>query len=248
MRVLGVIPARFASTRFPAKPLADIAGKSMIERVYAQAKKAASLSEVVVATDNQKIFDHVKSFGGNVCMTAEDHVSGTDRCFEALRLQKEKFDYVVNIQGDEPFIKPEQIELLTNLLDGKTELATLAKSIEKEEQLFNPNVVKVIFDSNNEALYFSRSTIPHIRNTDQNKWLSKHTFFKHIGLYAYRADILEKITALTPSSLEKAESLEQLRWLENGFKIKVAETTIETIGIDTPQDLQEALEQLSKTA
>jgi 3-deoxy-manno-octulosonate cytidylyltransferase (CMP-KDO synthetase) len=248
MKILGVIPSRYASTRFPAKPLADIAGISMVQRVYAQAKKSNSLSEVVVATDNKKIFDHVITFGGKVCMTAENHISGTDRCFETLKLQKEKYDYVVNIQGDEPFINPEQIDLLTSLLDSKTELATLAKSIEKEEHLFNPNIVKVVFNSNHEALYFSRSTIPHIRNTDHNEWLTKHRFFKHIGLYAYRSDILEKITTLSVSSLEKAESLEQLRWLENGFKIKVAETTIETVGIDTPEDLAHALAHLNNNS
>jgi 3-deoxy-manno-octulosonate cytidylyltransferase (CMP-KDO synthetase) len=244
MKVLGVIPSRFASTRFPGKPLADIAGKSMIERVYSQAKKSSHLSKVIVATDDQKIFDHVISFNGNVCMTAENHVSGTDRCFEALGLQKEKYDYVINIQGDEPFIQPEQISLLAGLLDGKTELATLAKNIENEEHLFNSNIVKVVLNSNHEALYFSRSTIPHIRNSSHNIWLDKHHFLKHIGLYAYRTDILEKITSLAPSMLEKAESLEQLRWLENGFKIKVAETNIETIGIDTPEDLAHALAQL----
>lgn len=248
MKVLGIVPARYASTRFPAKPLVDIAGKSMVEWVYTQAKKSSVLTKVVVATDNQKIFDHILKFGGDACMTSEDHVSGTDRCFEALHAQKDKFDYVINIQGDEPFIDPVQINLLASLLDGKTELATLAKRIEKEEQLFNPNVVKIVFNQLNDALYFSRSTIPHIRNTEQTQWLSKHSFYKHIGMYAYRTDILEKITKLTVSPLEKAESLEQLRWLDNGFKIKVAETDIETIGIDTPQDLDHALAYLKNKA
>jgi 3-deoxy-manno-octulosonate cytidylyltransferase (CMP-KDO synthetase) len=202
----------------------------------------------VVATDNQKIFDHIIKFGGDACMTSEDHVSGTDRCFEALQVQKEKYDYVINIQGDEPFIDPIQINLLATLLDGQTELATLAKRIEKEEQLFNPNVVKIVFNQLLEALYFSRSTIPHIRNSDQLQWLSKHSFYKHIGMYAYRTDILEKITKLSVSPLEKAESLEQLRWLDNGFRIKVAETDIETIGIDTPQDLDDALDYLKSKA
>jgi 3-deoxy-manno-octulosonate cytidylyltransferase (CMP-KDO synthetase) len=241
IRVLGIVPARYASTRFPAKPLVDIAGKSMVEWVYSQAKKSSALSKVVVATDNQKIYDHILKFGGDACMTSEDHVSGTDRCFEALQSQREKYDYVINIQGDEPFIDPIQINLLASLLDGKTELATLAKQIEKEEQLFNPNVVKIVFNQLHDALYFSRSTIPHIRNVEQSDWLSKHAFYKHIGMYAYRTDILEKITQLDISLLEKAESLEQLRWLDNGFKIKVAETEIETIGIDTPQDLDYAL-------
>ena len=241
MKVLGVIPARYASSRFPAKPLADIGGKSMIQRVYEQAKKSSKLTRVIVATDDNRIFDHVKSFGGDVCMTSADHVSGTDRCFEAMSAQKENFDYVINIQGDEPFISPEQINLVAGLLDGTTELATLAKKITDDETLFNPNVVKLVQNSLHEAMYFSRSTIPHIRNTEHTQWLSKHTFYKHIGMYAYRADILGKITTLSVSSLEKAESLEQLRWLENGFRIKVAETHQETIGVDTPEDLQKAI-------
>jgi 3-deoxy-manno-octulosonate cytidylyltransferase (CMP-KDO synthetase) len=201
---------------------------------------------VIVATDHPKIFDHVHSFGGNVCMTAESHASGTDRCFEVLTKEKDKFDYVINIQGDEPFIAPEQIELLASLLDGKTELATLAKKIEDQEQLFSPNIVKVVVDKNGKALYFSRSPIPHLRNVAHDQWLSKHLFYKHIGMYAYRADILEKITTLSVSILEKAESLEQLRWLENGYSIQVKETTHETIGIDTPEDLDKAIQFLDK--
>ena len=244
MRILGVIPSRYASTRFPAKPLADIAGKSMVETVYAQVKKSGLITKAVVATDNKKIYDHINSFGGDVCMTSEDHVSGTDRCFEAYTLQKEHYDYVINIQGDEPFIDPLQINLLAGLLDGKTELATLIKKIEKKEQLFNSNVVKVVVNSLNEALYFSRSTIPHVRNVAQQDWMAKHVFYKHIGMYAYRTDVLEKITQLPVSSLEQAESLEQLRWLENGFKIKTAITDIETMGIDTPEDLANALADL----
>ncbi|HMJ68967.1 MAG TPA: 3-deoxy-manno-octulosonate cytidylyltransferase [Cyclobacteriaceae bacterium] len=241
MMILGVIPARYASTRFPAKPLADIDGKSMVERVYIQASLSKRISKVVVATDDQRIFDHVRLFKGSVCMTSPDHASGTDRCFEAMTKQREKFDYVINIQGDEPFISPEQIDLLASLLDGNTELATLVKKINDQESLFNPNVVKIIRSANNQALYFSRSTIPHIRNAEYNTWLSKHTFFKHIGMYGYRSDILEKITRLKVSALEKAESLEQLRWLENGFKVKVAETDLETIGVDTREDLEKAL-------
>ncbi|SKC88476.1 3-deoxy-manno-octulosonate cytidylyltransferase [Ohtaekwangia koreensis] len=241
MRILGVIPARYASTRFPAKPLVDIAGKSMIQRVYEQVKKASGISAVVVATDNTIIFDHVKSFGGDVCMTKESHVSGTDRCFEALSLQKDIYDYVINIQGDEPFIQPSQIELLVSRLNGKTEIATLIKAIDNATQLFNPNLVKVVISKLNEALYFSRATIPHLRNIPEAEWLTKHTFYKHIGMYAYRADILQQLTILPVSSLEKAESLEQLRWLENGFKIMVAETAEETVGIDTPEDLKHAL-------
>jgi len=246
MKILGVIPARYASTRFPAKPLADIDGKSMIQRVYLQALKSKKLSDVVVATDHKEIFDHVKSFQGAVVMTSEFHISGTDRCFEALTKHSDSFDYVINIQGDEPFIAPEQIDLLASLLDGNTQLATLAKKIDAEDQLFNPNVVKVIFNKNQEAIYFSRSTIPYLRNFDQAKWLQTGTIYKHIGMYAYRTDVLEKITQLEASTLERAESLEQLRWLENGFPIKVAETKIETIGIDTPEDLSKAVEYLKK--
>lgn len=244
MNILGLIPARYASTRFPAKPLVDIAGKSMIRRVYEQAKKSASLHRVVVATDHAAIFDHVKDFGGEVCMTREDHVSGTDRCYEALTLQPTDFDYVINIQGDEPFIQPEQIDLLASALDGKTEIATLIKAIDTDEHLFNPNIVKVVINQAQEALYFSRSPIPHIRSTAEAAWRDKHTFFKHIGMYAYRADILKKLTMLPVSSLERAESLEQLRWLENGFRIATAQTLTETTGIDTPEDLQKVLARL----
>ncbi|WP_333820233.1 3-deoxy-manno-octulosonate cytidylyltransferase [Ohtaekwangia sp.] len=241
MKILGIIPARYASTRFPAKPLVDIAGKSMIQRVYEQVKKASGIASVVVATDHAEIFDHVKKFGGEVCMTNENHASGTDRCYEALSLQADTFDYVINIQGDEPFIQPAQIELLASKLNGQTEIATLIKAIDQPEQLFNPNLVKVVINKLGEALYFSRSTIPHIRNTPEREWLSKHTFYKHIGMYAYRTDILAQLTRISVSSLERAESLEQLRWLENGFRIMVAETKAETVGIDTPEDLSRAL-------
>jgi len=235
MKILGIIPARYASTRFPAKPLADIGGKSMIERVYLQTTQSSKISKAVVATDDQRIFDHVRSFGGNVCMTSADHVSGTDRCFEALSKQAEKYDYVINIQGDEPFISPKQIDLLAALLDGQTELATLGKKLDDEESIKNPNVVKLVKSIPGEALYFSRFPIPYLRNKVD------HKFFKHIGMYAYRTDILEKITKLQVSSLEKAESLEQLRWLENGYRIKVAETDQETIGVDTPEGLDKAI-------
>ena len=248
MKILGVIPARFASTRFPEKALADIGGQTMIERVYHQVKKAKSLSKVVIATDHEKIENHVLGFGGEVMMTSPSHVSGTDRCFEVFSKQKENFDYVINIQGDEPFIAPSQIDLLASLLDGTTQLATLIKKIEREEDLFSPNIVKAVINAQHEALYFSRSAIPHIRNAQQNEWLKKNIFFKHIGMYAYRADVLQEISSLTPSTLEKAESLEQLRWLENGLRIKVTETTFETIGIDTPEDLQRALIYLKSKA
>ena len=244
MKIIGIIPARYASTRFPAKSLAIIKGKSMIQRVYEQAQQSSALNTIIVATDHQEIYDHVKKFGGDVCMTRPDHVSGTDRCFEALTHQHEKYDYIINIQGDEPFIQPDQIDLLAGKLDGMTEIATLAKALQKEEHLFNPNIVKVVLNNTMEALYFSRSPIPHIRNIPEKYWLGKHKFYKHIGMYAYRYDVLERLTRLSVSSLEKAESLEQLRWLENGFKISVAETLTETMRIDTPEDLQKALQGL----
>ena len=216
----------------------------MIQRVYEQAKQSSALNEVIVATDHQEIYEHVKKFGGEVCMTKADHVSGTDRCYEALVFQRKKYDYVINIQGDEPFIQPAQIDLLAGKLDGMTEIATLVKSLRDEEQLFNPNVVKVVCNKMMEALYFSRSTIPHMRNLPEKDWLLKHKFFKHIGMYAYRSDVLDRLHRLSVSSLEKAESLEQLRWLENGFKIVVAETDTETMGIDTPEDLEKAIQGL----
>ncbi len=246
MNILGIIPARYASTRFPAKPLAVMMGKSMIQRVYEQAKKSTCLADVIVATDHEEIFNHVKDFGGEVCMTREDHVSGTDRCYEVWDQRKEGFEYIINIQGDEPFIQPDQINLLGLLLDGKTEIATLAKQIHTTEQLVNPNVVKVVINHQYEALYFSRSPIPHIRSTEEQHWLEHFRFYKHIGMYAYRVDILEQISKLPVSSLEKAESLEQLRWLENGFRITVAETQTETVGIDTPDDLEKAIAYLRK--
>lgn len=239
MKIIGIIPARYASTRFPGKPLVQIGGRSMIQRVYEQVLKSKALQTVVVATDNQEIFDHVQNFGGQACMTADTHVSGTDRCFEVLAKQTQQYDYVINIQGDEPFIAPEQIELLASLLNGQTELATLVKKIYEQEVLLNPNIVKAVVSKTGEALYFSRSPIPYWRGKETD-WVNQHTYFKHIGMYAYRADILEKITQLTVSALEKAESLEQLRWLENGFRIKVAETMLETLGIDTPEDLERA--------
>jgi 3-deoxy-manno-octulosonate cytidylyltransferase (CMP-KDO synthetase) len=183
----------------------------------------------------------VLGFGGEVMMTSDAHVSGTDRCYEVLSKQNDTFDYVINVQGDEPFIAPEQIDLLASQLDGSTELATLAKKIERMEDLVSPNVVKVVISAQHKGLYFSRSAIPYVRNTPQSEWLPDNIFFKHIGMYAYRADVLKKISMLTPSPLEQKESLEQLRWLENGLNIKVVETLMETMGIDTPDDLQRAL-------
>ncbi|MEJ8800697.1 3-deoxy-manno-octulosonate cytidylyltransferase [Pontibacter sp. H249] len=238
MEVLGIIPARYASTRFPGKPLTDINGKSMIQRVYEQAK-SANLAEVLVATDDQRIFEHVQSFGGKAVMTAEHHQSGTDRCFEAYQRYNQPFEYVINIQGDEPFIKPEQINLVANCFrNPQTQLATLIKEIESPEELFNINSPKVVISNTGDALYFSRQPIPYCRNVPNDIWHRQHTYYKHIGIYGYRADILEQITQLPPSALELAESLEQLRWLENGYKIATAITEFETIGIDTPEDLE----------
>lgn len=243
VRILGLIPARYASTRFPGKPLIDIHGKSMIQRVYEQASKSATLSEVAVATDDERIREHVESFGGKVIMTASTHQSGTDRCAEAAR-QLPGFDVVINIQGDEPYIDSRQIDLLGQCFnDTETELATLVKIINSGEELHNVNSPKVILNKHSEALYFSRTPIPYLRDKSSDGWLSEHTFYKHIGVYGYRADILQAITKLPVSLLEKAESLEQLRWLENGYKIKVAITDIETRAIDTPEDLKTVLKE-----
>uniref|UniRef100_UPI00404AB5DC 3-deoxy-manno-octulosonate cytidylyltransferase n=1 Tax=Fulvivirga sp. TaxID=1931237 RepID=UPI00404AB5DC len=238
MKILGIIPARYASTRFPAKALADIGGKPMVQRVYEQASKSSLLSKVVIATDHDAIAEAVEGFNGNYCMTSSDHQSGTDRCQEVVGKETESFDYVINIQGDEPFIDPSQIDLLAGLLDGKTELGTLVKKIDHIDEVFDSNVVKCVFNAHSEAMYFSRSAIPHLRNQPKEEWLKHHDFFKHIGIYGYRIDVLNSITKLPVSGFEKAESLEQLRWLENGYKIKVAITDIQSYGVDTPADLE----------
>lgn len=237
MTTLGIIPARFASTRFPGKPLVDIAGKTMIQRVYEQAKKCVHLTEVIVATDDTGIYDHVLTFGGIAVMTSPDHQSGTDRCAEVARLHPQ-YNVIINIQGDEPFIDPEQISKLAACFNNPdTQIATLIKRVANEGELFNINSPKVIINKLSEAIYFSRSPLPHIRGQEHHGWLNRFTYFKHIGIYGYRADILQQITNLPISSLEKAESLEQLRWIENGYRIKVAETELETHAIDTPEDL-----------
>ena len=239
MKTLGVIPSRYASTRFPGKPLIKIDGKTMVQRVYEQAKKASSLTDVFVATDDDRIFNHIKSFGGNVIMTSSSHESGTDRCAEILKSLSNNYDVVINIQGDEPYINPEQInQLSTCFNDEKTDIATLIKKIETEEELFNPNRPKVDFDENGFAKMFSRKTIPELPNIEKEEWLNHHNFYKHIGIYGYRANVLSEITKLNPSPLEIEERLEQLRWLENGYKIKVATTPFEAIAIDTPEDLE----------
>jgi 3-deoxy-manno-octulosonate cytidylyltransferase (CMP-KDO synthetase) len=248
MKFIGIIPSRYASTRFQGKPLADMDGKIMLQRVYEQAQKA--LSDVWVATDDERIVQAVTGFGGNVVMTSTTHRSGTDRCYEAYRHIGKSFDVVINIQGDEPFIQPEQIDALKSCFSSPdVQLSTLVKPFKKEDgfdALFNPNTPKVVINKQQEATYFSRSIVPYIRDANPAEWLEKHTFYKHIGMYGYRADVLGEITQLAQSSLEKAESLEQLRWIENGYKIKVGFTDVETIGIDTPADMEKALKWMRK--
>ncbi len=246
MKFIAIIPARYASTRFPGKPLADMGGKPMIQRVYEQVKRA--VHDVWVATDDLRIFEAVQSFGGKAVMTSTEHRSGTDRIQEAYSKIGKDFDVVINVQGDEPFIQPEQIESLKECFDSKeVELATLVKPFRKEDGfdvLFNPNSPKVVINKKNEAIYFSRSIVPYIRDAHHTEWLDKHIFYKHIGMYAYRVDVLKEITQLPQSCLEKAESLEQLRWIENGYRIRVGYTDVETIGIDTPEDMERAIKLL----
>lgn len=242
MKFIGIIPARYASTRFPAKPLALLGGKPVIQRVYEQV--AGILDDAWVATDDERIEQAVKAFGGKVVMTSTAHKSGTDRCYEAYTKVGQGFDVVVNIQGDEPFIQRSQLEAVKACFDdASTQIATLVKPFSADdafEVLENANSPKVVVNKNFRALYFSRSIIPYQRNVGKQDWLKGHTYYKHIGLYAYRAAVLQEITALPQSFLELAESLEQLRWLENGYTIKVGLSDVETIGIDTPQDLERA--------
>ncbi len=243
--IAGIIPARYASTRFPGKALADIKGKSMIQRVYEQAKKSTALNTVVVATDSEVIAAHVRSFGGQVVMTGEHHPSGTDRCHEALQQLEGNYQYVINIQGDEPFIDPNQIdELAAVLQSGTTEIATQMIAVSSHEMLFDTGEVKIVLNDKNEALYFSRMVIPYIKGVEQKDWHQHHTYYRHVGMYAYRTDVLEQITKLSVSSLEKAESLEQLRWVEHGFRIKCVQTAYESHCIDTPEDLARMLESI----
>ena len=241
MKFIGLIPARYASTRFPGKPLALLAGKPVIQHVYEQASKV--LDAVYVATDDERIYNKVEEFGGKAVMTSTKHHSGTDRIEEALQKVGGDFDVVVNIQGDEPFIQKSQIETLCKCFDDKnTQIATLGKPFESIEAVENPNSPKIVLDNNGYAMYFSRSIIPFIRGVEKREWLKKHTFLKHLGVYAYRSNVLNEITKLPQSELELAESLEQLRWLQNGYKIKVGLTNAETVGIDTPDDLKRAEE------
>ncbi|MDR2836861.1 MAG: 3-deoxy-manno-octulosonate cytidylyltransferase [Bacteroidales bacterium] len=242
MDLIAIIPARYASTRFPGKPLVSINGKPMIQNVYEQACKV--FDSVFVATDDERIENCVKNFNGKVVMTKKKHKSGTDRCAEAIQKieisENKTFDIIFNIQGDEPFINPEQLLQLKKCFKQKsTQIATLVKHINNQEDIINPNKPKVIINKKDEAIYFSRSIIPYIRGVNKTKWITSNKFYKHVGLYAYRKDILLEITKLPQSNLEVAESLEQLRWIENGYKIKIAYTEHESLSIDTPSDLEQ---------
>ena len=250
MKFLALIPARYASTRFPAKPLAILGNKPIIQHVY---ERVSSIFEdAYVVTDDTRIEECVKAFGGRCVMTGTHHKSGTDRCFEALEKLGAGFDVVVNVQGDEPFIAASQLETIKQCFaDEETQIATLVKPFTPAdgiEALENPNSPKVVLDNNNYAVYFSRSVIPYLRGVEKDEWLSHHTFYKHIGLYAYRAEVLKEITSMPLGVLEQAESLEQLRWLQAGYRIKVGTTDVETIGIDTPEDLERAKNFLEQQA
>ena len=239
MKFIAIIPARYASTRFPGKPLAVLGGKTVIQRVYEQVSKV--LSEAYVATDDERIFTAVEAFGGKAIMTRTDHKSGTDRIQEAVGKIGSDADVIINVQGDEPFIQPSQIETLMHLFDNpETQIGTLGKPFESIEAVENPNSPKIVTDVRGFALYFSRSIIPFIRGKEHQEWFGQYPFLKHLGIYAYRREVLAEVTQLPQSSLEKAESLEQLRWLQNGYRIRVGLTDVETVGIDTPEDLQKA--------
>lgn len=241
MKFIGIIPARYASTRFPGKPLALLGGKPVIQHVYE--KVVAVLEAAYVATDDERIYDVVKSFGGQVVMTRTDHKSGTDRIEEAIEKIGGEWDVVVNVQGDEPFVAKSQLDTICHCFDDPTtQIATLGKPFESMEAVQNPNSPKIVVDNMGFAMYFSRSVIPYVRGKEKSSWLTHYPFLKHLGIYAYRKDVLRQVTQLPQSSLEIAESLEQLRWLQNGFKIKVGTTDVETVGIDTPQDLERAEE------
>ena len=239
MKFIAIIPARYASTRFPGKPLAMLGGKSVIQRVYEQVSKV--LEDVYVATDEQRIFEAVEAFGGRAVMTSINHKSGTDRIQEAITKIGGEWDVVVNVQGDEPFIQASQIETVCRCFDdSETQIATLGKPFNDMDSVGNPNSPKIVVDNRQYAMYFSRSVIPFVRGKEKETWLQHYPFLKHIGLYAYRTNVLSEITKLPQSSLELAESLEQLRWLQNGYRIKVGITDVETVGIDTPEDLARA--------
>ena len=244
MKFIGIIPARYASTRFPGKPLAILGGKTVIQRVYEQASSV--LEEAYVATDDERILQAVEQFGGRAVMTHADHKSGTDRIEEAAEKIGTDADVIINVQGDEPFIQPSQIETLMRLFDNPTtQIGTLGKRFDSIEATLNPNSPKIVTDLQGFALYFSRSIIPFVRGKEQTEWLKSYPFLKHLGLYAYRREVLHEVTQLPQSPLELAESLEQLRWLENGYRIRVGLTDVETVGIDTPEDLERAEEFLN---
>ena len=245
MKFMSIIPARYASTRFPGKPLAVLGGKTVIQRVYEQVSSV--LRDVYVATDDERIFECVESFGGKAVMTRADHKSGTDRIQEAVEKITTEADVIINVQGDEPFIHPSQIKTLMALFDApETQIGTLGKPFDNIEAVSNPNSPKIVTDNRGFALYFSRSIIPYIRGKQQDEWFGEYPFLKHLGIYAYRREVLKEVTQLPQSSLEKAESLEQLRWLQNGYRIRVGLTDIETVGIDTPEDLARAEEFLAQ--
>lgn len=237
MKVLIVIPSRYGSTRFEGKPLLDIAGKSLVRRTYEQALKANLDARVLVATDDSRIYDHVSAFGECI-MTSSDHLSGTDRCFEVAAKLEETYDVMINLQGDEPFIQPSQIEqLAAAFVNSEIDIATLKKPLQSKEELFNPNIVKVICDKRSQAIYFSRQAIPYIRSVSEEEWVNAYPYYRHVGLYAFRTSCIAALKQLQPGKLEMAESLEQLRWLENGFRIQVEETEFISPAIDSPADL-----------
>lgn len=252
MKFIGIIPARYASSRFPGKALFVIEGKTMIQRVYEQAKKAGILDDLFVATDDATIENHVKIFGGKAIMTSPDHQCGTDRCHEAFQLINKDGKYnaddvVINIQGDEPLINPEQIEKVASCFKNKNVgIATLVRKMDNIDNLISPSVMKVVCDRNKRAMYFSRSPIPYFRGLEQSQWLKKHIYFQHIGIYAYRTSILNEINLLPPSSLELAESLEQLRWLENGYSIHVEITEHTSHSVDVPSDVNKIIQLLNQ--
>ncbi|MCQ2297013.1 MAG: 3-deoxy-manno-octulosonate cytidylyltransferase [Bacteroidales bacterium] len=249
MKTIAIIPARYASTRFPGKPLAMLGGKPMIQWACERVSAMPELEAAIVATDDQRIYDAVMAFGGRVMMTSPNHKSGTDRCGEVLaklESQGERYDVVINVQGDEPFVEPSQLRsLIAAFDDPQVEIASLKKAVADEATLLSPNAVKVVTANTGMALYFSRFTVPYQRGVDQQEWMRRHTYFKHVGIYAFRAEVLPQLVKLPQGELEKCESLEQLRWLENGYRIKMIETSIENVGIDTPEDLAEANKHIS---
>lgn len=245
MKVLGIIPARYGSSRFPGKPLIEIKGKTMIQRVYQRSLKSEVLDELVVATDDERIYNHVLKFGGKAVITSMDHQSGTDRCLEAMQKTPGNFDVVVNIQGDEPFIDPAQITDVVKCFDDEeTDIATLVKRVHHASELFNPSMVKVVINNKDQAMYFSRSVIPYLHEVPEDQWTEQYEFLEHVGIYGYTTKALMEITQLPISSLEVHEKLEQLRWLENDFTIKVAYTNVESEPIDTQEDLERILKRM----